>query len=174
MRSGPLIDDDADAPEVASATRFDALELLRQDHLDVQALFDTYEAGLNSLEEDRKQGLAERICSLLLVHGQIEEEIFYPAARDAIDAEGLLDEAEVEHGVARELIEQIQAMDPEDALYDAKVRVLGEYVRHHVVEEEDRLFPLVELADIDLDELGAQMQERRLELFDEYGLETSE
>lgn len=168
-------DDDEPEPEAdRAATALDALELLRHDHEDVRALFDTYEAGVDSLEDDRKQGLAERICSMLLVHGQIEEEIFYPSARDAIDAEALLDEAEVEHGVARELIEQIQAMDPEDAYYDAKVKVLGEYVKHHVAEEEGQLFPLVELADIDLDELGAQLQERRLELFEEYGLETGE
>lgn len=166
----PRFSDDADAAIPDTAIALDAIELLRHDHQQVRQLFDTYDAGVDSLEDDRKQALAERICATLLVHAQIEEEIFYAAVRDVIDEQELLDEAEVEHACARDLIEQVQGMDPGDALYDAKVKVLGEYVDHHVREEEDRLFPLVELADLDLVEIGAELRERQLALFDEHGL----
>jgi len=101
---------------------------------------------------------------MLTVHATIEEEIFYPAARDAIDDESLLNEAEVEHQSAKDLIAQIQASDPSDPLYDAQVKVLGEYVNHHVEEEEGELFPRVKEADLDLDELGAEMSARQEEL----------
>ena len=101
---------------------------------------------------------------MLIVHATIEEELFYPAARDAIDDESLLNEAEVEHQSAKELIAQIQASDPSDALYDAQVKVLGEYVNHHVKEEEGELFPKVQQAGVKLEELGAEMSARQEEL----------
>jgi len=101
---------------------------------------------------------------MLTVHAAIEEEIFYPAVRDALDDSKLLDEAEVEHQAAKDLIEQIQDSDPSDPLYDARVNVLGEYVNHHVQEEEGELFPQVRDAELDLDSLGAEMSARQEEL----------
>ena len=85
--------------------------------------------------------MVRKICNELTVHAQIEEEIFYPAVRKAIDDGDLMDEALVEHAGAKELISQLEAMDPEDELYDAKVTVLGEQIDHHVKEEEGEMFP---------------------------------
>ena len=101
---------------------------------------------------------------MLTVHAAIEEEIFYPAVRDALDDTKLLDEAEVEHQAAKDLIAQIQDSDPEDALYDAQVNVLGEYVNHHVQEEEGELFTQIRDAELDLESIGAEMSARQEEL----------
>ena len=101
---------------------------------------------------------------MLTVHAEIEEEIFYPAMRESVDDELTLDEAEVEHASAKELIDQLEGMDPGDALYDAKVIVLGEYVDHHVQEEENEIFPQAEKSGIDLDDLGAELASRKREL----------
>ena len=149
----------------ATKASTDAIALLTNDHQEVKDLFEKYEdlAQADSDDEEKKN-LAEEICTMLTVHATIEEEIFYPAARDAIDDESLLNEAEVEHQSAKDLIAQIQASDPSDALYDAQVKVLGEYVNHHVEEEEGELFPRVKEADLDLDELGAEMSARQEEL----------
>jgi hemerythrin superfamily protein len=93
----------------------------------------------------------------LTVHAEAEEEIFYPAAREAIEEQDLLDEAEVEHASAKDLIAQIEAMDSSDPLYDAKVTVLGEYIDHHVEEEEKEMFPKVKKAKLDLEALGEEI-----------------
>ena len=104
---------------------------------------------------------------MLTVHATAEEEIFYPAARKAIEEEDLLDEAEVEHGSAKDLIAQIESSTPSESLYDAKVKVLGEYIDHHVKEEEGELFPKVKKAKIDLASLGTEMAARKAELMPE-------
>ena len=88
-------------------------------------------------------------------------------ARDALDDDGLLDEAEVEHASAKDLIAQIQSMEPDDDLYDAKVTVLGEYIDHHVEEEENEMFPKCQKADMDLQQLGEQLSTRKAELLPE-------
>jgi hypothetical protein len=94
----------------------------------------------------------------------VEEELFYPEAREAIDAMDIMDEAEVEHTVAKQLIEELKVMQPNDPLYDAKFTVLGEYVTHHIKEEQNEMFPKVKKAKINLDSLGEQMAARKLEL----------
>jgi hemerythrin superfamily protein len=136
----------------------DALQLLRADHRKVQDLFDQFEKARN---DDKKGELAQEICTELRVHAQIEEEIFYPAAREAMKDQDLLDEAEVEHASAKELIAQIEAMQAGQELFDARVTVLGEYIRHHVKEEQNEIFPKLKKADIDLKGLGAQLAERK-------------
>ena len=149
----------------------DAVALLTTDHANVADLFEEYEALVeDGGGDDQKQALAERICAMLTAHSTIEEEIFYPAAREALDEHDLLDEAEVEHATAKDLIEQIQSMDPDDELYDAKVKVLGEYVSHHVQEEEDELFPKCQDAEMDLDQLGEEISARKVELSQELGI----
>jgi hemerythrin-like domain-containing protein len=154
--------DDDEPPEQ------DAVTLLSTDHAEVKQMFERYRQLVEgSADDDRRGQLAGEICSALTVHGEIEEDIFYPAMREAVDDELLLDQAEVEHAAARELIEQIESMDPGDALYDAKVLVLGEYLDHHVQEEENEIFPLAEKAGIDLDTLGAELGERKRELMSE-------
>ena len=146
----------------------DAISLLTSDHEEVKDLFDAY-ADLVEAEadSDERQALAEQICQALTVHATIEEEIFYPAARDALDEQDLLDEAEVEHASAKDLIAQIMDMDADEELFDAKVTVLGEYIEHHVKEEEDELFPQLREGEVDLEALGEQMQVRREELMAE-------
>ena len=121
--------------------RLDALDLLKKDHDEVDALFKDYEAFADGDgDADDRRALSTQICGLLAVHALIEEEIFYPAARKAkVDAD-LLDEAEIEHGAAKELIAQIGAAHSAEPLYDARVKVLGEYIRHHVKEEEGSCF----------------------------------
>src|SRR5687768_13822565 len=110
----------------------DAIALLRADHALVEDLFSQFEKARDSA---RKQTLATRICMELKIHTTIEEEIFYPATREALPKqEDLLDEAQVEHDSAKELIAQIESGKPEDDLWDAKVTVLSEYIKHHVKE----------------------------------------
>jgi hemerythrin-like domain-containing protein len=143
----------------------DAVSLLTADHAEVRQLFESYRQLVEEDgESEEKRELAEQICLALSVHADIEEEIFYPAMRESIDDELLLDEAEVEHAAAKDLIAQIQGMDPDDALYDAKVLVLGEYVEHHVEEEESEMFPAAEKSGIDLEALGAELAQRKQEL----------
>jgi len=150
----------------------DAVALLTNDHADVAELFEEYEALVESdAGDDRRQALAERICALLTAHATVEEEIFYPAARQALDEQDLLDEAKVEHATAKDLVEQIQSMEPDDDLYDAKVKVLGEYVNHHVQEEEGELFPKCKSSEMDLDQLGEAISARKVELMDELGMD---
>ena len=154
----------------ARAAQSDATLLLTRDHAEVKKLFKEYEK-LADAEADgqERQELAAQICQMLTVHATIEEEIFYPAAREAEVESDLLDEAEVEHASAKELIAQIESMGPDDELYDAKVKVLGEYVNHHVQEEEGEMFPKCRKADIDLAELAQQLSERKAELMEEVG-----
>ncbi|RYG94640.1 MAG: hemerythrin domain-containing protein [Alphaproteobacteria bacterium] len=130
----------------------------------------TYFKQYEKLEDDaEKQALADKICLALTVHAQIEEEIYYPATRAAIDDDDLLDEAEVEHASAKQLIAEIQSMKAGDRLFDAKVTVLGEYIDHHVEEEETEMFPESRETDLDLKALGAQMAERKAELMAQSG-----
>jgi hemerythrin superfamily protein len=111
---------------------------LKQDHREVEEWFDEY----NELKEDddRKRALVEKICLALKVHAQIEEEIFYPQAREATKDNDLIDEAAVEHATVKHLIGEIEGMEVDEELYDAKIRVPGEMVKHHIKEEEKELF----------------------------------
>lgn len=145
----------------SAAKPADALKLLKDDHKEVKTWFKQYE----SLEDDaEKQELAVRICKALTVHAQIEEEIFYPAVREAIEDDDLLNEAEVEHASAKQLIAEILAMKVSDRLFDAKIVVLGEYVRHHVEEEEGEMFVESRDSGLNLKALGVQLAARKEEL----------
>jgi hypothetical protein len=152
----------------ARAGKTDATALLERDHADVKKLFKQYEKLADAdAEGAERQALAMQICQMLTVHATVEEEIFYPAARAAEVEADLLDEAEVEHASAKDLIAQIQSMSPDDDLYDAKVTVLGEYIDHHVQEEENEMFPKCRRADMDLAGLAEQLAERKSELMAE-------
>jgi hypothetical protein len=143
----------------------DALDLLDADHQTVHKLFQAYrELAANDAPEARRKALAEQICMELVIHAKLEEELFYPTVRDAIRDDDLMDEAEVEHASAKDLIVQILSMDPHEELYDAKVTVLGEYIDHHVREERDEMFPKVRRSGIDLVRLGERLRERQREL----------
>jgi hemerythrin superfamily protein len=138
-----------------------AINLLTEDHAKVRKMFKQFEKMKEKMDDGEKSELVQQICMELTLHTQVEEEIFYPAAREAIEEQDLLDEAEVEHASAKELISQLQSMQPRDELYDAKVTVLGEYVEHHVKEEEKEMFPKVRKARLDLELLAEQIEERK-------------
>jgi hemerythrin superfamily protein len=144
----------------------DAIELLTTDHKEVKTLFKQYDRLVESDgSEDEKQALAEQICQMLTVHASIEEEVFYPAAREALGEDAdLVDEADIEHASAKELITQIEGSSPEDDHFDARVKVLGEYIDHHVKEEEGEMFPKVKKAKLDTAALGSALVARKEEL----------
>lgn len=146
----------------------DAISLLKEDHREVSALFKKFEAAKSG-----KGAIAAEVCKLLTVHAEIEEEIFYPAARDALkenkEAERLLDEAEVEHASAKDLIAQIQEIEEGEDRLNGKVAMLAEAIAHHVKEEENELFPKLSTTDLDLEELGQELQDRKTELLAETG-----
>jgi hemerythrin superfamily protein len=152
-----------------AAKQLDAIKLLKNDHDEVAAMFKQF----MKMKKDgaQKSELLEQICTALSVHAEIEEEIFYPACRDALAENGemMLDEAEVEHASIKSLVEQLEEADPDDEMTAAKVKVLCEYVTHHVKEEEGTIFPKVKKSDLDLDELGAELMERKQELMGEEG-----
>lgn len=139
-----------------------ALALLENDHREAEAFFDQFESAPATRPE-----LARKICLALSVHALIEEEIFYPAARQA-GLDDLLDEAEVEHAAAKQLIAEIESMRPNDRLFAAKVTVLGEYVRHHIQEEETKLFPALADGEFDMLGIGRRLLERRIALLLEW------
>ena len=148
----------------------DAIEILMADHKEVKAMFKEFE----SLKEgdgadEEKAALVARICTALTIHATIEEEIFYPAVREAIDDLDLMDEADVEHASAKDLIAQLEEGSPGDDHYDAKVTVLGELINHHVKEEEGEMFPKAKKA-IDTIVIGAEVAARKAELQAEKGV----
>lgn len=157
----------------APAKKHDAVDLLDADHIAVKKLFTAYKKLCDSnAPAEEKREIADKICLELTVHAQIEEEIFYPQVRVAINDDPLLDEAEVEHGTAKDLIAQISGMDPEDDLYDARVTVLGEYIDHHVKEEREEMFPKARKSKLDLVALADELSQRKMALMDE--LKTAE
>ena len=141
-----------------------AIELLKEQHDKVKKAFKEFEK-LDREDAATQQQLVQRVCEDLKVHTTLEEELFYPAAREAIDDEDLLNEAQVEHETAKMLIEQLENMGPDDPNFHATFTVLGEYVLHHVKEEEGEMFPQVKKTD--LEELGARMRSRMAELVGE-------
>ena len=150
----------------------DAVKLLKEDHRKVEDLFADFEKAKG---DGRKQKLAEQICAELIVHAQIEEEIFYPACEGKVE-EDLLKEAYVEHDGAKVLIAEIASGGPDDEFYDAKVKVLQEQIEHHVKEEEARLdgiFAQAKKAGLDMDALGDELETRKKGLMaeiDKHGL----
>jgi hemerythrin-like domain-containing protein len=158
---------------MATRAAKDACDLLDADHKNVQKMFKEYEELTKSRARSagqKKMELARQICMELTVHTQVEEEIFYPACREAIKDTDLLDEATVEHQSAKELIAQIEEGGEADEMFDAKVKVLGEYVNHHIKEEKNELFPKARSArKLDLVSMRDEMEARKEELMAEMG-----
>ena len=141
----------------------DGLKLLASDHRNVEDLFARFEKASGA---SAKEKIVREICTELKVHAQIEEEIYYPEIRGKVE-EDALDEAYVEHDSAKLLINELEAAEPDEAFYDAKVKVLQELIEHHVKEEEkerDNLFQQTRAADIDLEALGERLAARKAEL----------
>jgi len=138
-----------------------ATAMLRADHKHVSALFEEYEKARAAT---KKKDLVAQICSELTIHAQIEEEIFYPAVKQALKDHELVPEATVEHATLKDLIAQVKDVEPDGEMFDAKIKVLSEYVKHHVKEEQNEMFPKAEATKLDMMELGAQMAARKAEL----------
>jgi hemerythrin superfamily protein len=151
----------------ANQPDLDAISLLKADHRKVEGLFEKFEAAKGA---ERKKALALEICTELSVHATVEEEIFYPACKGAIEDEDKLDEAYVEHDGAKVLIAEIVGSDAEAEFYDAKVKVLSELIKHHVKEEEARsegLFAMAREAGLDIEALGQDIALRKEQLLAE-------
>ena len=151
---------------VSSNSSETATQLLMADHLKVQQLFQEYAVLKDSGNDDEKSALVKEICRELTVHAQVEEEIVYPVFRQGLEADDLIDEAEEEHAEVKELIAQLESMEPGDDHYDAKVKVMSENIEHHVKEEETEMFPKAQKAKLDTTELGTEVASRKAELLD--------
>jgi hemerythrin superfamily protein len=139
----------------------DAIALLKADHEEVSRLFDEYEKARSTAS---KKALVADICTALSVHAQIEEEIFYPAVKAALKDKMLVPEATVEHASLKDLIAQLEGVEPDGEMYDARVKVLSEYVKHHVKEEQSEMFAKVKASSLDTVELGARLAARKEDL----------
>lgn len=152
-----------------------SIALLMKDHKEVKRLFNQFKKLVKDESDgDEKSEVVALICKKLTAHAQLEEEIFYPTVRAALDEESVMDEATVEHEGAKRLIAELEAMSPEDALYDAKVTVLSEYIEHHVKEEEGSMFPQAKKAKVLTEALGEQLAQRHDELAAEAGADAEE
>jgi hemerythrin superfamily protein len=143
----------------------DAIDLLDADHLAVHALFQSYrDLARNGAPIQQRRALAEEICIELTIHARLEEELFYPAVREALGDDDLMDEAEDQHGSQREFVAQILAAPPDDELYDARVAVLAEYVERHVRQEREQVFNRALASRLDLQSLARSLTIRKEEL----------
>lgn len=143
----------------ARMTVEDGVTLLMRDHREAEDLFKAYEAA--KADKRRKAAILAKLIAELRIHMQIEEEIFYPASRPFVDEQDTVNEAEVEHAAAKDLMSQLEAMSPDDDYYDAKVKVLQEMIDHHVEEEETEYFPEVRRSAMDLKAVGDEMEARK-------------
>jgi hemerythrin len=149
---------------------YDVLDTLTEDHKKIIQLFDEFRRIKDRADDETRQTLVEVACTELVIHAQVEEEFLYPALREAFDDAFLLDEAYVEHIVAKQLIGELESMHSDDEFYDAKFTVLGEYVRHHIEEEQNKIFAEIRKTGMDLDALGKDILQRRKDLRNEFGI----
>ena len=138
-----------------------AIALLRADHKKVSELFQEYEKARSA---EKKTTIVAQICTELGIHAQIEEEIFYPAVKQALKDKELVPEALVEHGSLKSLIAQVEGVKPDGEMFDAKIKVMSEFVKHHVKEEQEEMFPKAQKTALDMDELGLQLAQRKEQL----------
>ena len=143
------------------ALAMDAIALLKADHEAVSLLFAEFE---KTRSVTNKKALVAEICTALSVHAQNEEEIFYPAFKASLNDKQLVREATVEHAGVKGLVAQLEGVEPDGELFDAKVKVLSEYVKHHVKEEQNEMFVKAKASSLDLVELGARMAARKHDL----------
>ena len=146
------------------AKPLDAIALLRADHKAVDALFAEYK---KARAPSKKKQLVSKICTELSVHAQVEEEIFYSAVKQALKDKELVPQAIVEQATMKDLIAQVEGIQPDGEMFDAKINVLSEYVKHHVKEEHNEMFPKAKTTKLDMLELGRRMAERKKALLAE-------
>lgn len=151
----------AGSPAQPRAADRDAIAVLRADHRKVATLFADYEKADSA---KARKAIVSEICTELTVHTQIEEEIFYPAFRAVSKDKLLVPEATVEHTTIKDLIALVDGVEPDGELYNARVMVMGEYVTHHVKEEQNEMFPKARASSMDMMEVGDRMVARKAEL----------
>jgi len=139
----------------------DAIALLRADHKKVSELYTQYESTRSPA---KKKALVATICMELSVHARVEEEIFYPAVKAALKDKEMIPEAQVEHASLKELIAQVKDREPDGEMFDAKIKVMSEYTKHHVKEEQNEIFPAAKKTRLDMLDLGARIAARKEEL----------
>ena len=144
--------------------KYDAIDLLKADHREAEKLFRQFESMKDSGEQEEKREIVRQVCAALLIHMQIEEAFFYPAAREALEDDALVDEAVVEHKGAKDLIRQLGESHIDSAMFDAKTKVLSEQIEHHVNEEEDELFPRLRRTNLDFQALGVRLAKEKTKL----------
>jgi hemerythrin superfamily protein len=154
------------AKTARGASRTDAIALLRADHKRVSELFEQYESTRSAT---KKKTLVDTICQELTVHAQIEEEIFYPAVKAALKDKELVPEAQVEHQSLKDLIAQVRDKEPDGEMFDAKIKVMSEYVKHHVKEEQNEMFVRAKKTRLDMQQLGEQLAARKQALMEDPG-----
>jgi hemerythrin-like domain-containing protein len=147
----------------AKSKPLNAIQLLMEDHDYVKKAFRAFEK-MDHEDHGAMKALVSQVCEALKAHTRVEEELFYPAARRAIKDEDLMNEAEVEHDSAKALIRQLERMKPDDPKYVATFTVLGEYVKHHVKEEESEMFPKARRRRLNLQRLGNRLMARKIQL----------
>jgi hemerythrin superfamily protein len=152
--------------KTASSKPKEATALLRADHKVVSNLFDEYE---KTKSPSKKKQIVAQICTELTIHAQVEEEIFYPAVKEALNDHDLVPEATVEHATLKGLIAEVEGAEPDGDMFDAKIKVLSEYVKHHVKEEQNEMFPKAKSTELDMLELGAKLSERKKALLEARG-----
>ena len=149
------------ARKSAAARQPDAIALLKADHKKVSELFDQYE---KSRSATKKQAIVATICRELSIHAMVEEELFYPAVKAALKDKELVPEAIVEHATLKEFIAKVDGKLPDGEMFDAHIQVMGEYVKHHVKEEQTEMFPKARKTKLDMVDLGQRILERKAEL----------
>jgi hypothetical protein len=154
----------------STSSKNQIIEMLKADHKKVKKAFKDFEKLDPQEDPDTCQSIVEQTCADLEVHSELEEQIFYPAARGALKEADLVDEAEVEHMTTKVLIEQLKGMDTEDEKFAATFKVLGEYINHHVKEEENEMFKQLTRPGVDWDDVLEQMQTHRAQLLEEHGM----
>jgi hemerythrin superfamily protein len=149
----------------ATAVKHDVIVLLKNDHDEFKRMFKQFDKLAEKGDTKAKVKIANQVCAEIIAHSMAEEEVFYPGARSATEDDAMINEGIVEHDNAKDLIAQIQDMDPADPMYDAKVTVLGEYITHHVDEEEEEMFPEVRKSkELDLRGLAVIFTARKKEI----------
>jgi hemerythrin superfamily protein len=151
------------AKKASSPKPTEATALLRADHKLVSGLFGEYEKTKSS---PKKKQIVAQICTELTIHAQVEEEIFYPAVKAALNDHDLVPEATVEHATLKGLIAEVEGVEPDGDMFDAKIKVLSEYVKHHVKEEQNEMFPKAKSTKLDMVELGAKLSARKQALLE--------
>jgi len=159
-----MMEEEQDEQEETGEAAQDVFELLKADHRRVEELFSQFEEA----DKRSRAGIAEEVLRELTIHTAIEEELVYPAIREVLEEEEMIDEAEEEHHVAKLLIKELGKMKPNDERFAAKFKVLGEIVRHHVEEEENETFPQAEEAELDTGELSEEVQARKAKLMQKF------